>query len=133
MINSGTIRYFVQYGSGPYLKTVHIGSLSPTWIHCIKIIKIMILSVDSRLLFLHCSLMSVPLKGGNKTVFNIANFGGGRVYNIAVLHRECGSSGKTNRLIFAWFDDLHVFACLSPKFVCAFSSRIVSFICIWMQ
>ena len=28
MINSGRIQYFVQYGSGPYLKPVYIGSLS---------------------------------------------------------------------------------------------------------
>ena len=32
MINSGRIQYFVQYGSGPYLKPVHIGSLSPIFV-----------------------------------------------------------------------------------------------------
>ena len=29
VINSGRIQYFDQYGSGPYLKPVHIGRLSP--------------------------------------------------------------------------------------------------------
>ena len=29
VIKSGRIQYFVQYGSGPYLQLVHIGSLSP--------------------------------------------------------------------------------------------------------
>ena len=28
MIKSGRIQYFVQYGSGPYLQLVHIGSIS---------------------------------------------------------------------------------------------------------
>ena len=28
MINSGRFQYFVHYGSGPYFKPVHIGSLS---------------------------------------------------------------------------------------------------------
>ena len=30
MINSGRLQYFVQYSSSPYLKPVHIESLSPT-------------------------------------------------------------------------------------------------------
>ena len=29
MINSGMLQYFVQYSSSPYLKPVHIESLSP--------------------------------------------------------------------------------------------------------
>ena len=57
------------------------------------------------------------MKGGNKTVINMGNFGGGDVYTIAVLHRECGSFGKTNRLVVAWYDGFHVFALISPQHI----------------
>ena len=64
--------------------------------HCrlIILIKMLIFSVDSRLLFLCCSLMSVPLKGGNQTIINMGDYDDNTLYTIAVLHRECGSSGK---------------------------------------
>ena len=71
----------------------------------------MICSVDSRLLFLHCRLMSASLNGGDKTVI----FDGSSVMDIAVLHGECGSSGKTNKLTFAWCCGFHMFAFISPR------------------
>ena len=40
VIHSGRIQNYDQYGSGPYLKPVHIGSLSPTYdkrLRCDKI------------------------------------------------------------------------------------------------
>ena len=64
--------------------------------------------------------MSASLKGGNKTVINMGNFGGKYntgVWSIAVLHRECGSFGKTNRFIFAWCDGFNMFALLSPQHI----------------
>ena len=70
--------------------------------------------------------MSVPMKGGNKTVINMGNFGGDRVESIAVLHRECGSSGKINKLMFACccgFDKSCILYIASTHFLCAFSSR----------
>ena len=54
----------------------------------------MIVPVAARFIFVSSSLVSVPLKGGNKTVINMGGYGDDTVYNIAVLHRECGASGK---------------------------------------
>ena len=77
----------------------------------------MIFPVDSVLLFLSCSVMSARLKGGKKTVINMGEYGDDFLYAIVVLHRECGSSGKTNKLIFAWCDVFHMFAFLSPQHI----------------
>ena len=41
-----------------------------------------------------CSLMSLSLKGGNKTVINTGKYGDTYPVSIVVLHRECGSSGN---------------------------------------
>ena len=69
-------------------------------------------------IFVSCSLRSVPLKGGNKTVINMGKYNATKVFSITVLHRECGSPGKTNRLIFAWCCGFHMFAFLSPQHNC---------------
>ena len=86
----------------------------------------MIFSLDARFLFLHCSLMSASLKGGNKTVINMGKYHDRNVNAIAVLHRECGSFGKTNRLMCAWCDGFNMFALLSPQhIICVRASRAV--------
>ena len=41
-----------------------------------------------------CSLMSLSLKGGNKTVINTGKYGDTYPVSIVLLHRECGSSGN---------------------------------------
>ena len=85
----------------------------------------LIISVDARLLILHCSLMSASLKGGDKTVINMGKYNE-LVWSIAVLHRECGSSGKTNTLICAWCCGFHMFAFLSPQhIICLGSPRVL--------
>ena len=67
--------------------------------------------------------MSTSLKGGNKTVINMGKYNDSIVYDIAVLHRECGSFGKTNRLIFAWCDGFNMFALLSPQHIICLRAR----------
>ena len=66
--------------------------------HCIIVINMLIFSVDAYLLFWFCSLMSVPMKGGNKTVINMGKYNI-RLWGVAVLHGECDSSGRTDWLI----------------------------------
>ena len=61
--------------------------------------------------------MSATLNGGSKTVINMGTFRGRWIFVIAVLHRECESSGKTNKLIFAWHDGFRVFAFLPPQHI----------------
>ena len=76
------------------------------------------------LIFLSFSFMSVSLKGGNKAVVNMGDFGREAVKGIAVLHRECGSSGKTSQLISACCCRFHVFAFQSPqRVICLRSHR----------
>ena len=62
--------------------------------------------------------MSVSLKGRDETVINMGNVTG-YVYDFAVLHGECGSSGKTNKLIVAWCDVFHISIACSNR-MCLF-------------
>ena len=101
-------------------------------INAIIVIKMLIFSVESRLLFSLYSLMSASLKGGKKTIINTGDFVDIWIYDIAVLHRECGSSGKTNKLMFARCCGFHMCACISYHLL-AFSSPIVPFVYIWVQ